>query len=87
MENPYNINSPFTIRLELLKLAQSIEADRIWTERQRLEMDYNVAVEEIRRKPLSSNTTIPPYPKLPDVTHEDVIRVAEELNEFVSNKG
>ncbi len=82
----YNAHSPFTIRLELLKLAQSIESDRIWAERNRLEMDYHTTVEEIRRKPLSSKETIPKYPSLPVVTYEDVIKVANELNKFVSNK-
>lgn len=78
MENPYNVNSPFTIRLELLKLAQSIEADRVFTERNRLEQDWHAKRE---------NNILEPYPTLPDVTYEDVIRVAEELNKFVSNKG
>lgn len=83
----YNPNSPFTIRLELLKLAQSIESDRIWTERNRLEQDWNTKVEEIRRQPLSkSDEDIPSFPHLPVVTYQDVIRVAEELNKFVSNK-
>ena len=77
MENPYNLNSPFTIRLELLKLAQSIESDRIWSERNRLEQDWN-------EKKLQAPGTL--FPTLPVVTYEDVIKVANELNKFVSNK-
>lgn len=79
----YNPNSPFTIRLELLKLAQSIESDRIWSERNRLEQDWhsNKSLAELK------GTDVPPYPELPVVTYQDVIRVAEELNKFVSNKG
>ncbi len=73
----YSAHSPFTIRLELLKLAQSIESDRIWSERNRLEMDWNAARE--------NNATLP-YPNQPVVTYQDVIRVATELNKFVSNK-
>jgi hypothetical protein len=76
-------HSPFTIRLELLKLAQSIENDRIWTERNRLEQDWHATKEEYERK----GATISSYPKLPVVTYEDVIRVAEHLNRFVSCKG
>jgi hypothetical protein len=68
---------PFTIRLELLKLAQSIESDRIWSERNRLEMDWNAA---------RDNKQTLPYPIQPVVTYEDVIKVANELNKFVSNK-
>lgn len=68
----------YEIRLELLKLAQSIESDRVWTERNRLEQDWNA----VREK-----GTVSPYPRLPEVTYKDVIRVAKELNDFVSNKG
>ncbi|NDB58613.1 hypothetical protein EB001_09220 [bacterium] len=32
-------------------------------------------------------TTHSPFPTLPVVTHNDIIKVAEELNKFVSNKG
>ena len=79
----YNAHSPFTIRLELLKLAQSIESDRIWSERNRLEMDWTCKKDHIS----SANSIEPlPYPTLPVVTYEDVIRVANELNKFVSNK-
>ena len=84
MENPYNVNSPFTIRLDLLKLAQSIESDRIWSERNRLEMDYMAKREQAEAR---NWDTIPAYPELPTITYKDVIRVAEELNKFVSNKG
>lgn len=80
----YNPNSPFTIRLELLKLAQSIENDRVWVERNRLEQDWQQKVECNKKLP---KTIYPiPYPELPVVTYQDVIRVAEELNKFVSNK-
>ena len=66
----------YEIRLELLKLAQSIENDRVWTERNRLEQDWHANKE---------NHILNPYPKLPGVTYVDVVRVAEELNKFVSN--
>ena len=67
----------YEIRLELLKLAQSIETDRISSERQRLEMDWSA------RNEISAGT---PFPKLPEVTYEDVIKVATELNKFISRK-
>ena len=73
---------PFTIRLELLKLAQSIENDRVWVERNRLEMDWTYKKDHIS----SAGIEPIPYPTLPVVTYEDVIRVATELNKFVSNK-
>jgi hypothetical protein len=74
----YDPNTPFAIRLELLKLAQSIESERIWSERNRLEMDWQTKKE---------NGVTESFPELPSVTYKSVIAVAEELNKFVSNKG
>ena len=79
----YNTHSPFTIRLELLKLAQSIENDRVWVERNKLEQDWNSEKESRERQ----GFVVPSYPVVPVVTYKDVVRVAEELNKFVSNKG
>lgn len=87
----YNAHSPFTIRLELLKLAQSIESDRLFAERNRLEQNWHAQKEKMERlnekSELQFKYCIPEYPSLPVVTYEDVVRVAEELNKFVSNKG
>lgn len=83
----YNPNSPFSLRLELLKLAQSIESDRIWSERNRLEQDWHQKVETNGPNGKLPKTINPiPYPELPVVTFEQVIKVAEELNKFVSNR-
>ena len=85
----YNAHSPFTIRLELLKLAQSIESDRLFAERNRLEQDWHAQKEKMERLNEKSGLqyVVPEYPSLPVVTYKDVVRVAEELNKFVSNKG
>ena len=68
----------YEIRLELLKLAQSIEGERVNAERNRLEQNWH----SNRERGL-----IESYPTLPEVTHNDVISVAEQLNRFVSFKG
>ena len=73
----------YEIRLELLKLAQSIESERIWGERQRLEQDWNA----IRESRMVKDIVPPPFPVLPVTTFSDIVTVAEELNKFVSNKG
>lgn len=74
----------YEIRLELLKLAQSIEAERVWSERNRLEQDWNLK----REQAASRNwETLPEFPRMPITTHNDVITIAEELNKFVSKKG
>ena len=70
--------NPFEIRLELLTLAQRIENERLMAERIRLENDWEKAN-------VGSLTKIP-FPFLPAVTVEDVIKSAETLNAFVSKK-
>lgn len=72
----------YEIRLELLKLAQTIESERIWSERQRLEQDWHAHNEIAKQK----DWNIRSFPTLPSVSHSDIIKAAEELNKFVSNK-
>lgn len=74
----------YEIRLELLKLAQSIESERVWSERQRLEQDWNTKVEQARERKWETNVS---FPILPSATYHDIIKVAKDLNDFVSNKG
>ena len=64
--------NPFEIRLELLKLAQNIELEKIMAERIRLENNWNLVSEKT------------PFPKVPTLSAEDVIKTAEALNAFVS---
>lgn len=66
--------NPFEIRLELLKLAQQIESERVMTERIRLENDWHANSEKY------------PFPEVPAVSVDDVIKTAETLNAFVSKK-
>ena len=69
--------NPFEIRLELLKLAQQIENERVMSERIRLENDWQM---------IRENDTKIPFPTVPVVSVEDVIKAAETLNAFVSKK-
>lgn len=68
-------DSPFQIRLELLKLALGILENQNMATQERLRMDWDAA----ETKPL--------FPELPVVRTEDVIAQAELLNTFVSRKG
>jgi hypothetical protein len=68
--------NPFEIRLELLKLAQQIENERVMSERIRLENDWHSIRDDMKV----------PFPTVPVVSVEDVIRAAETLNAFVSKK-
>jgi hypothetical protein len=68
--------NPFEIRLELLKLAQHIENERVMAERIRLENDWHAVRDNMKI----------PFPTVPTVLVEDVIKAAEALNAFVSKK-
>jgi len=68
--------NPFEIRLELLKLAQQIENERAMGERIRLENDWHSIRDDMKI----------PFPTVPVVSVEDVIKAAETLNAFVSKK-
>jgi hypothetical protein len=70
--------NPFEIRLELLKLAQQIENERVMSERIRLENDWQA--QSLNGKAVN------PFPTVPTVSVEDVIKAAEALNAFVSKK-
>ena len=70
--------NPFEIRLQLLKLAQEIENDRVMNERIRLENDWQAQSLD--------GKAVNPFPSIPTVSVEDVIKAAETLNAFVSKK-
>lgn len=70
--------NPFEIRLELLKLAQQIENERVMSERIRLENDWHAQSLD--------GKAVNPFPTFPIVSVEDVIKAAETLNAFVSKK-
>jgi hypothetical protein len=73
-------NSAYMIRLELLKLAQSIEMERSSAERLRKEHDWHTQ----RDIALIHNEEAPPFPKMEVIDHIRIMQVARSLNEFVS---
>lgn len=73
-------SSAYHIRLELLKLAQSIESECQMNERIRKENDWNAEWEMARLR----NEPAPPFPTVETVDHIRIIQVARELNDFVS---
>jgi hypothetical protein len=66
--------SPYAIRLELLKLSRDILDQQAMATRERMHLTWDVA---------GANT---PFPEVPVTTTEDVIAQAELLNEFISRK-
>lgn len=78
--------TPYELRADLLSLAQGICNDRNWTERQRLENDWNMKREKWENERGSGYPVDPPpFPAMPSVTTEEVIVEAKKLNEFVTN--
>jgi hypothetical protein len=73
--------TPFEIRLELLKMAQSMLTDDYMFKRTAVENQWNAQVDaaKIACQPPPELPPLPPYP-----TETDVIRKATELNSFVS---
>jgi hypothetical protein len=68
------------LRLELLKLAQSIELERTMSERIRKENDWNSQ----REVALVRDEPVPPFPNMEILDHVRIMQVARSLNEFVS---
>ena len=72
--------TPFEVRLELLKLAQSIECDRTQSQRTRLENNWHSQ----RELALANNQSPPEFPELEIIDANKILQVAEQLNYFVS---
>ena len=81
--------TPYEIRLELLHIAQGIVNEQMMNERIRLENDWNMERERasIRLSQGDVHITLPPFPAVPIMDADTVIKVAEKLNGFVSNNG
>ena len=74
-------DNPYFIRLELLKLAQSIASDAAWVERNRLEQDWN----SMKDYAIANDKAPPPFPEFNEVTTDQVLEIANQLNDFISN--
>jgi len=69
--------TPYEVRLELLKLAQGILSDPVYSNRDTMINEWE------HRKELDKTIPFPTFPKFP--TTEDIIEEAEKLNKFISN--
>lgn len=76
-------SSAYMIRLELLKLAQSIELERTMNLRIQKENDWNAK----RELAATFNEPAPPFPDIEITDHLRIMQIARQLNEFVSTGG
>jgi hypothetical protein len=78
--------NPYEIRLELLAMAQSIITEQAMNDRIRLENDWSLAREKASVQLGNGDTKInlPPFPEVPKISEDAIIKMAEKLNAFVS---
>ena len=74
--------TPFEIRLELLKMAQSMLSDDYFAKREQISNDWSMQCETAKIK----GETPPSHPGFPSFPSEsEVVSKAQSLNGFVSN--
>lgn len=76
--------TPYELRYELLMMAQSIITENLMNERIRLENDWNMECEKLRK---FETPNYPKFPTVPTIDVNQVIDMAKTLNNFVSNSG
>ncbi len=76
--------TPYELRYDLLAMAQAIITENLMNERIRLENDWNIECDKLRRL---DNPSFPKFPDVPRIDVNQVIDMAKTLNNFVSNTG
>lgn len=74
--------TPYELRYELLMMAQSIINSNIMNERLRLENDWHMECDKLRK---FESPNYPKFPVVPAIDANSVIELAKILNNFVSN--
>lgn len=78
--------NPYELRFELLSMAMSIESERRAAQMMKVENDWMAQCEAARAiADKGRDLNLPPFPTLPAVSEEDIIRTAKRLNKFISN--
>ena len=76
--------SPYEIRLEVLKMAQDVEMQHYYANRERIQNNWSMAVETAR-----INGEIPPecpeFPEFP--TEQKIVEKAQFLSEYIDRNG
>lgn len=74
--------TPFELRFDLLQLAKDILLEKMYAERTKIENDWSA----LRDHSEKFNAPAIPFPDLPTIDEDEVIRLARKMNEFVSDK-
>lgn len=77
--------TPYELRFELLQMAQSIITENLMNERIKLENNWHM-LKEIHLYNMSEGRrgTPVPFPEVPKINPDDIIRMAQQLNGFIS---
>lgn len=76
--------TPYELRYDLLAMAQNIITENLMNERIRLENDWNMECDKLRK---FETPNFPKFPLIPNIDVNGVIEMAKTLNNFVSNTG
>ena len=77
--------TPYELRFDLLAMAQSILTEQSMNTRIKIENDWNMACEKARiLHDKGRDAEFPAFPSVPFLDEDQVIAMAEKLNEFVS---
>lgn len=78
--------NPYEIRLELLHIARDFIIEQNMNERIRLENDWGLEREKasVALCDGKEDVKLPPFPNVPSMNTDDIIKMAEKLNGFVS---
>jgi hypothetical protein len=82
--------TPFELRYDLLAMAKDILTERLMGERMRLENDWQSErelsyISAQNAKEGDPVRAVPTFPKMPELSEDEIISMAAKLNEFVSN--
>lgn len=76
--------NPYEVRLEVLKMAQEMEQQHFYYNREAMMRNWEVRVEDARNR----NEPVPPMPEFSQYpTEEKIVKSAQFLSEFVNNSG
>ena len=74
--------TPYEIRLELLKMAKEIVEQNWQAVKEKAMLDWNLAVELAKE----TRQSVPSHPEMLPMHQSEIMAVAEQLNGFVTRK-
>ncbi len=70
----------YEMKIKIMDISYQLLSDKLWAERNRLEEDWRLQ----KDKAIMDGLPLPKYPQMPVVSQQEVLAVARELENFVS---